>query len=492
MIFKDVVKCVNEYTGIHIGRKVLDVNVEGIFLDSRKCKKNSMFVAYQGAKMNSHNFVESAYDNGARFFILNYVPYILESKEDISYIIVKDSRDALALCSRAYYNYNDEVNLIGITGTNGKTSTTHFINELLINYNINVGSIGTLGVLCNNKPIDKSISASTTPEYPELIDILDTFKKNKVYNCVMETTSHALELKKVHELKFKVGVFTNLTQDHLDFHSTLESYFMAKAKLFEMCDTSFINIDDEWGVKLLEIAKGKVYTYSAKGDKEVDFCAKDVVVTDKYVEYTLNLNGLDERFKIFVPGQFTVYNTMCAILVANVIYGISAEDIRNIFANMNGVPGRMQSIESEKGFNVVVDYAHTPDALENVIKSAKDVAVGRVVTIFGCGGDRDKTKRPIMAEIATSLSDFTVITSDNPRTEEPSSIIDDILKGACKEAKYITVIDREEAIKYAIENAEPDDFIIIAGKGHENYQEVNGVRYSFDDVEIAKKYLGKL
>ncbi len=489
MVFKDVVSCVKEYKGLHIGKKVLDVDVEGIFLDSRKCKKNSIFVAYKGANEDSHNFVESAYENGARFFILNYVPYILESKEDVSYIVVKDSRDALALCSRAFYDYNDDVNLIGITGTNGKTSTTHFINQILLNCGINVGSIGTLGVLCNNKPLDKTITASTTPEYQELIDILDTFKKNKVFNCVMETSSHALDLKKVYNLKFKAGVFTNLTQDHLDFHGTMENYFNAKAKLFKMCEDAFINVDDEWGQKLCALTNGNLYTYSAKENSNSMFSAKDLVVTEKYVEYTLNLNGVDERFKINVPGKFTVYNTMCAILVANITYGISAEKIRNVFDNMNGVPGRMQTINSNKNVTVVVDYAHTPDALDNVIKSARDISNGRVVTVFGCGGDRDKGKRPIMANVSTSLSDLTIITSDNPRTEKPEEIINEILSGVAENSNFIKIIDREDAIKYAIENAQKDDFIIIAGKGHENYQEINGIKYDFDDVEIAKKYL---
>ncbi len=487
MVFKDVVSCVQEYSGLYIGQKVLDVDVEGIFLDSRKCKMNSMFVAYQGAKDNSHNFVESAYENGARFFILNYVPYILESKEDISYIVVKDSRDALALCARAFYNYNDDVNLIGITGTNGKTSTTHFIHKILIECGIQTGSIGTLGVLCNNEHLDKAISASTTPEYQELIDILTAFKKNNVYNCVMETTSHALELKKVHELKFKTGVFTNLTQDHLDFHGTMENYFDSKAKLFTMCEDAFINVDDEWGKKLCEKATGKVYTYSIKEDS--DFKAKDITITDKYVKYTLNLQGVDETFTINIPGLFTVYNTMCAILVANVSYGISAKQIREVFDNMAGVPGRMQAVPCDKDFTVVVDYAHTPDALDNVIKSARQVSKGRVVTVFGCGGDRDKTKRPIMAEISTTLSDCTIITSDNPRTEEPKDIINDILKGVKENSNFIEIIDREEAIKYAVEHAEKDDFIIIAGKGHENYQEINGIKYDFDDLKVAKKYL---
>ncbi len=475
MVFKDVVSCVQEYSGLHIGEKVLNVDVEGIFLDSRKCKKNSMFVAYQGANDNSHNFVGDAYDNGARFFILNYVPYTLESKDDISYIVVKDSRDALALCSRAFYNYNDDVNLIGITGTNGKTSTTHFIHKILLECGINTGSIGTLGVLCNDSHLDKAISASTTPEYPELIDILNTFKNKGVNNCVMETTSHALCLKKVHELKFKVGVFTNLTQDHLDFHGTMENYFNEKAKLFTMCEDAFINVDDEWGKKLCDKATGKVYTYSAKEGVQSDFKAKDVIVTDKDVQFSLKLHGVDETFKINIPGLFTVYNTMVAILVANVSYGISAKAIREVFDNMAGVPGRMQSVPSNKDFTVVVDYAHTPDALDNVINSARDVAKGRVVTIFGCGGDRDRKKRPIMADISTKLSDFTIITSDNPRTEKPEEIIKEITEGVVKNSKYTVIVDREEAIKYAINNSQKDDFIIIAGKGHENYQEINGL-----------------
>ncbi|MFV0441547.1 MAG: UDP-N-acetylmuramoyl-L-alanyl-D-glutamate--2,6-diaminopimelate ligase [Lachnospirales bacterium] len=490
MVFKDLVNCISNYSNLFIGEEVENVDVTGIYIDSRKCDLNSMFVAYKGAVVDSHDFVLEAYKRGARFFVLNFVPYGLESMEDISYIVVKDSRESLALCSKVFYKYNDDVNLIGVTGTNGKTSTTHYIHKILNDCGIYAGSIGTLGVYCKDEKIDKSITASTTPEYVELIDILDYCKSKNVNNCVMEVTSHALYYKKVFNLKFKVGVFTNLTQDHLDFHKTMDNYFDEKCKLFKMCDVAFINIDDSWGEKLVGISPAKNYTYSIEDDKECDFKAKDITVTDKYVEFTVNLNGVDEKFKLNVPGKFTVYNALSAVLVANISYGISANKIRRVFESMAGVPGRMYTVPSEKDFTVVVDYAHTPDALEKVIQSAKEVTSGRVVTIFGCGGDRDRTKRPIMCEIATRLSDFTIITSDNPRTEEPMNIINDVTKGVVSGSSYVEIIDREEAIKYAIENAVKNDFIIIAGKGHEDYQIIGTEKIHFDDVEIAKKYLG--
>ncbi len=488
MTFKELVNCISEYSNLYISEKVKDVSVTGIFIDSRKCTLNSMFVAYKGETQDSHNFVIDAYKLGARFFVLNFVPYQLENLQDISYIVVKDSREALALCSKTFYKYNDYVNLIGITGTNGKTSTTHFVHKLLLENGIGAGSIGTLGVYCNDEKIDKSITAATSPEYVELIDILDHYNKQGVNNCVMEVTSHALHYKKVYNLKFKAGLFTNLTQDHLDFHKTMENYFEAKAKLFKMCEVGFINADDKWGVKLLESNPCKCYTYSVEADS--DYKAYDLDITDKSVAFSVKLSGVEERFKINVPGLFTVYNALGSILVANVIYGIEPSKIRAVFEKMSGVPGRMYTVTEKENYTVVVDYAHTPDALEKVIESARKVAKGRVVTVFGCGGDRDKTKRPIMGNIATSLSDFTIITSDNPRTEEPNSILKDVVAGvkASKDA-YIEIVDREEAIKYAIENAKENDFIIVAGKGHEDYQIIGTTKIHFDDVEVARKYL---
>lgn len=488
MTFKELVNCISEYSNLYISEKVKEFSVTGIYIDSRKCQENSMFVAYKGEVVDSHNFVLDAYKLGARFFVLNFVPYLLENLQDISYIVVKDSREALALCSKTFYKYDDEVNLIGITGTNGKTSTTHFIHKLLLENGIGAGSIGTLGVYCNDEKIDKSITASTSPEYVELIDILDHYEKNGVNNCVMEVTSHALHYKKVYNLKFKAGIFTNLTQDHLDFHKTMENYFEAKAKLFKMCEVGFVNIDDSYGEKLVSQNACKFYTYSV--EKESDYKAYDLDITDKSVAFSVKLNGAEERFKINVPGLFTVYNSLSSILVANIIYGISPSDIRKVFENMAGVPGRMYTVTEKENFTLVVDYAHTPDALEKVIQSAKGVAKGRVVTVFGCGGDRDKTKRPIMGNIATSLSDFSIITSDNPRTEVPEEILKDVVSGVKVESsKYLEVVDREEAIKYAILNAQENDFIIIAGKGHEDYQIIGTTKIHFDDVIVARKYL---
>ncbi|MFV0520301.1 MAG: UDP-N-acetylmuramoyl-L-alanyl-D-glutamate--2,6-diaminopimelate ligase [Lachnospirales bacterium] len=488
MTFKELVNCISEYNNLYISEKVKDVSVTGIFIDSRKCTLNSMFVAYKGETQDSHNFVLDAYNLGARFFVLNFVPYQLENLKDISYIVVKESREALALCSKTFYKYEDYVNLVGITGTNGKTSTTHFIHKILVENGIGAGSIGTLGVYCNEEKIDKAITASTSPEYVELIDILDHLNKNKVSNCIMEVTSHALFYKKVYNLKFKVGVFTNLTQDHLDFHKTMENYFEAKTRLFKMCEVAFVNVDDEWGQKLSSKLPCKGYTYSI--EKDSDYKAYDLDITDKSAAFSVVLDGKEERFKINVPGIFTVYNTLSSILVANVVYGIKPYDIRKVLEKGLGVPGRMFTVTDKENYTVVVDYAHTPDALEKVISSARKVCKGRVVTVFGCGGDRDKTKRPIMGNIATSLSDFSIITSDNPRTEVPSDIIKDVVSGVeVSKDKYIEVVDREEAIKYAISNAKENDFIIIAGKGHEDYQIIGKEKIHFDDVLVAKKYL---
>lgn len=487
MKFNDVVNCLFEYSNVKIADQYKDKEVSGISINSKTCKEDFIFVAYKGEIVDSHNFIMDAYEHGARFFVINYVPFALESMEDVSYVVVKDSRVSLALITKIMYNYNDEVNLIGVTGTNGKTSTTHFINQLLLKSGLNVGSIGTLGVLANDKPVDKEISGSTTPEYVELMEILKYYKEHNIDNCVMEVSSHALELKKVFNLKFKAAIFTNLTQDHLDFHKTMDNYFLAKAKLFNMCDIGFVNADDEWCDKL----KGRVtcdcYTFSV--EKDSDFKAYDVKVTNEYVEFTVDIRGKAETFRLNITGTFTVYNALGSILVAMLAYNIPADVVRRELLEITGVPGRLQSVPNNKGINVIVDYAHTPDALENVISSIRKIGDGEIITVFGCGGDRDKTKRPIMANVATSLSDYTVITSDNPRSEDPSKIVTEVALGAKDDSKFITIVDRREAIKHAIENAKKGDFVIICGKGHETYQILKDETIHFDDAEVARELL---
>ncbi len=487
MLFNELVKCISGYSNIHISKNIETQKVSGIYIDSRACSDNSLFVAYKGENVDSHNFIESAYNNGARFFILNYVPFTLSNKDDIAYIVVRDSRVALALSSKHFYNYNDEVNLVGVTGTNGKTSTTHFINQILINTGNSSGSIGTLGVLANNEKIDMKISASTSPEYVELLDILEHYKLNNIDNCVMEVSSHALELKKVFNLKFRAAVFTNLTQDHLDFHKTMENYFLAKSKLFNMCEIGFANADDDWCEQLVNNTTSNIYTFSI--DNDSDFKAYNITVTDTYVEFTVNIKGKPEQFKINVPGKFTVYNLLSAVLVACIAYNIDAEQVRKALNTISGVPGRMQSVHNDKNINVIVDYAHTPDAIENVINSVKEISKGKITTIFGCGGDRDREKRPIMCEIATRLSDYTVITSDNPRTEDPQKIIAEVAMGAVDNSNFTAIIDRKDAIKHAIQNAEENDFVIICGKGHEDYQIIGTEKIDFDDFVVARQIL---
>ncbi len=466
-------------------------DITNIEMDSRKLKENGCFVAIQGLTVDGHNYIDKAYENGARFFIVERDVKI--SYDDVTVIKVKESRKALAVVAKGVYNSVDEtLNLIGVTGTNGKTSSTYFISHIL-NYVKNKAlSIGTLGVKVGTESgigtedIDLPITASTTPEFTQLFDIFTYAKEKNIKNVVMEVSSHSLELDKVYGLNFEVGIFTNLTQDHLDFHKTMENYLKAKTLLFKQSKVSIINIDDAYAEEVINATTGKVLTYGI--EKPCDYKAENLVLGDTYVEFDLTVNGVTQHFKVNVPGRFTVYNLLGTIGAVLNTTDLSLEEVANALLVCKGVPGRVQTINSKKGFSVVVDYAHTPDALEKVIETVRETTKNKIITVFGCGGDRDSTKRPIMGKIATTLSDFSIITSDNPRFEEPQAILQDVEKGAVGE-NYKMVEDRRDAIKHAIEIANEGDKIIIAGKGHEDYQIIGDKKLHFDDYEVTLELL---
>ncbi|EQK43900.1 UDP-N-acetylmuramyl-tripeptide synthetase family protein [[Clostridium] bifermentans ATCC 638] len=481
MLLKEVIK------GLDIldTKGSLDIEIDNIQYDSRKVGENDLFICVKGFTVDGHKFIDMAIEKGAKAFLVQEDI----QRDGVTFIKVKNTREDMAKVADNFYNHpSQRFDVIGVTGTNGKTSITTFLNEILTSADNKVGLIGTIKISDGDKEIE---SNSTTPESRDLQDYFDQMINNGCKYCAMEVSSHALALNRVAQTKYKVGVFTNLTPDHLDFHKDLEDYRNAKEKLFYMTtNANVINIDDEGGKVIYENIKKldtKCYTYAI--DHEADFMAKDIKIEARGVSYKLVTPTYEEDIFVPVPGKFTVYNTLAVIATCYALE-IPKEIVLNGLKNTGGVAGRFEAISNETGISVIVDYAHTPDALENVIKTAREFVKNRIITVFGCGGDRDTTKRPLMGDIAQKLSDICIVTSDNPRTEDPELIINDILEGLDKSKEnYKVVIDRKEAIKEAIEMAQKGDVILIAGKGHENYQVIGKVKHHFDDKEIANEFL---
>lgn len=462
----------------------IDKDIESIEFDSRKVSKNTLFVCIKGFSVDGHSFIQKAYEKGARVFLIQDNVEILE---DCTYIKVENTRKAMAtVSSNLNNNPTKELKVIGVTGTNGKTSISTFLKELLNLNNSKVGLVGTISIDNGEEIIQ---SKNTTPESADLQKHFKTMLDSGCEYCAMEVSSHSLILNRVDDTEFKIGLFTNLTPDHLDFHNNLDEYRDAKELLFhKTTQANVINIDDEGGKVIANNIKSletPLYTYGI--DNEADFMAKDIKINASGTSYTLVTPTYETDIFIPVPGKFTVYNTL-AVIAACYLLDISIDVIKEGLSNTKGVPGRFETIKNNKGIHVIVDYAHTPDALENVIKTARGFATNRVITVFGCGGDRDNSKRPLMGGIADKLSDIAILTSDNPRTENPMQIIEHVLAGMSSD-RYEVIVDRKEAIKRAIEIAEKDDIVLIAGKGHENYQIIGKNKTHFDDKEIAIEFL---
>ena len=462
----------------------LDTEISDISYDSRSTKPGDLFVAIRGFESDGHRYIPTAVKAGASVVLCEDKP-----EEEIPYVLVQNSRLALALASRNYFgNPGAEMTLVGITGTNGKTTTTMLLKHVLEDcLGAKVGLIGTNQNMIGEKVL---LTERTTPESYELQKIFRQMADEACKYVIMEVSSHSLVLDRVAGLHFEVAVFTNLTQDHLDFHKTMEEYAGAKAMLLERCGKAAVNLDDEWGGYMRERAKCPVLTYSEE-KLEADLIAKDIRLTPSSVKFcALAMDSL-ERVALEIPGKFSVYNAM-SVISAGLLLDIPLAKICDSLKTAKGVKGRMEVVPTPEDFTILIDYAHTPDALENVIKSMKEVAEGRVVVLFGCGGDRDSTKRPIMGEIAVANADFTIITSDNPRTEEPSAIIADILAGVkAPKSRYKVIEDRKQAIAYAIDNHQPGDLIILAGKGHETYQIIGKTKQHMDEREIVAEHLNK-
>lgn len=463
----------------------LDVEIEGIAYDSRSIRQNYLFVCISGSVKDGHDYIDEAVSRGA-------VALLVEKdveREGVAIVQVEQSRKVLPIIASKYYNYpTDTLKLIGITGTNGKTTTTYMVKSILESWNKKVGLIGTISIEIGNKKIQ---STRTTPESLDLQRIFREMLDEGADYGVMEVSSHSLEFGRVDGCKFHTGVFTNLTQDHLDFHKTIENYRKAKEKLFYMTKhANIINIDDKEGRTIASniINKGiPLLTYGI--NEKADIMAKEIKISDEGVVFELITPDFNTKIKSSIPGRFSVYNCLAAASIAYV-EGIDGKTISEGIEKILYVPGRSEVMNIDKPYKIIIDYAHTPDGLENILNSIKYYVKGRIITIFGCGGDRDKTKRPKMGVIAGRLSDYCIITSDNPRTEDPYSIIKQIEEGIKDtNCSYICIESRREAIKHAMEMAKSGDIILLAGKGHETYQVRKDKTIDFDERVIVKELL---
>ena len=480
MKLKDIIK------NLHIVSTNADLNMEisGICYDSRQAKPGDLFVAVRGFESDGHRFIHKALANGASAVLCEVPP-----EGDCAYVQTDDCRLGLALASREFFgNPASEMTLIGITGTNGKTTTSYIMKHMLESaLDAKVGLIGTNGNMIGDEFIH---SEHTTPESYELHKLFHRMLEAGCTHVVMEVSSHSLTLERVAGICFDVAVFTNLTQDHLDFHGTMEAYAEAKRKLFSMCKVGCINIDDPWADFMMQGAACQIKTFSAQTN-HADLAAKDIRLSADRVRFAaVGENGLS-LIKLGIPGMFSVHNAL-GVLSAGLALGISIDKCADAISSASGVKGRVEVVPTDGDYSILIDYAHTPDALENVLKTLKPVTRGRLIALFGCGGDRDRGKRPIMGAIAAANADFCVVTSDNPRTEDPETIIDEIVAGMKNSrTPYKVICDRPTAIAWAIDNVRPGDVILLAGKGHEDYQVVGHEKRHMDEREIVAAHLEK-
>ena len=502
-IFRDV-----EYEILKEGKKF---EIKGIEYDSRKIKEDFIFVAMAGNTVDGHDFIQKAIDSGAKIIITEKNINILEYKnaDDVSFVLVKNIRKKLGIIASNYYGYpQNKIKIIGITGTNGKT-TSSFILENILEKTARIGTTG-------NRILDEEFeTVNTTPESLELIKLIDKSVKKGADYFIMEVSSHALEIGRVDMLKFDSAIFTNLTQDHLDFHKTMENYFNAKKKIFSMLRNDknngkgIINIDDEHGAKIYSEKNKDNYISVSIKNEETDILGDILNYTNNGMKVKINLKNYfkkinshfkdkDEeyeeeyKFEIGLIGEYNLYNVLGCVASA-LSFGIKMNDIIKKLETMPAVPGRFETIKNNMEARIVVDFAHTDDGLLNVGKTLKQITDNQVITIFGAGGDRDHDKRAKMAKAAIQFSDYIILTSDNPRTENPINILADIEKGLIDEKypfdKYLIISDRERAIKHGIKLLKKGDSLLIAGKGHENYQIIGTQKIHFDDRETVRKIL---
>ena len=470
----------------------VNIDIVGIEKNSKEVKNGFLFVAIKGFSTDGHQFVENAIENGAICVMLEEGCDFksLNIPDNVTVLMVKDTRAALAICSANFYgNPSSQLKLIGVTGTKGKTTTTFMIKEILEKAGKKVGLIGTIATYMNGKKVKES--DRTTPESLELQQTFRQMVDAGVEVVVMEVSSQSLKLHRVDKCEFDIVLFTNFSEDHISEkeHPDMKDYFNSKLKLFEMCKTGIVNADDLYAAKIPKLfPESNIVTYGI--DNFANVLAKDITITNSYVDFRVKIIDKNERIKTGIPGRFSVYNSLAAICVAQK-FGISVENILQALEEVR-VPGRSELVDNKMELTIMIDYAHSPESLQNILQAAKSYTRGRVICVFGCGGDRDSGKRPLMGEISGKIADYTIITSDNPRTEEPQKIVEQIEQGVKKtKGKYEVVVDRTEAIEHAIKMANKRDIIILAGKGHEPYQEINGTKYPFDERIIVKDIIDK-
>ncbi|HHV26846.1 MAG TPA: UDP-N-acetylmuramoyl-L-alanyl-D-glutamate--2,6-diaminopimelate ligase [Tissierellia bacterium] len=468
----------------------LEKDIKGISYDSRKVGSNYVFVAIEGFESDGHKYIDQAIEKGATALVVT--KDIKVDEENITVIKVKDTRDSLARISSNFYgNPSEKMKLIGVTGTNGKTSITYLVKSILEKANMKIGIIGTMGSVIGDELFNTS---NTTPESLLIQEYLYHMIEEETKACVMEVSSHSLDLKRVEYCNFDIGIFTNLSRDHLDYHNTIENYFNAKLKLFYMTNKcNIINIDDIYGRRIVEETKDlDISTITYGIVEKATIYATDIEYHLNGVDFKLNTpkGSIDILFNI--PGEFSVYNALAAASCAY-YYGIGLNTIKEGLQSVKGIKGRFEIVPTNRDFSVIIDFAHTPDGLEKVLTTIRQFSEGRVVAVFGAGGNRDRTKRPIMGETVGKYADFLIVTSDNPRHEEPGRIVDDVIEGVKKVNKnYIKIVDRKEAIEYAIKNARSKDIILLAGKGHETYTIIGDEVLPFDERQIVLDVLKKM
>lgn len=482
MVLKDLSR------GLHVlsGSGPDNIEINGIAYDSRKVRKGYLFVCIDGTTADGHDYIAQAVENGAAAVV---VQKDVTVPEGLGVIKTPDTRYALAHLSDAFYGHpTGRFKLIGVTGTKGKTTATFMIKAILESAGKKAGLVGTLGSRIGDRTL---YTERTTPESYDLQSIFSEMVDEGVDNVVMEVSSQGLALHRVSCCDYEIGVFTNLTKDHIGpkEHASMEDYLEAKIKLFKMCKKGLVNTDSEHATEIIKKAECVVLTFGI--EKKADIMAADIIKHPQSVEFTAVTPWFTCRIKVNIPGKFSVYNALAATGVCGML-GIPGDAIRAGLEKVQ-VPGRAELVNTGKDFSVMIDYAHTPDSLENILNTVKDYANGRVVSLFGCGGDRDRTKRPMMGEISGKIADFTIITSDNPRTEDPDAIVKDIEQGIKKTGgRYVSIVDRREAIKYALQSAEAGDVIVLAGKGHETYQTFKDKTIHFDEREVVAEILSEM
>lgn len=486
----------------HVKKTNFNPEIKYLSCSTEDVKENCLFACLKGVNYDGHDFAKKAISSGA-------IAVLTEKELHIpNQILVENSHKAYAkMCANFYGNPAKKLKFIGVTGTNGKTSVTKIIKEILTSQGKTVGLIGTIQNEINYEIIN---SNNTTPTHLEFQKLLNSMIEKNCEYVVMEVSSHALVQERMADTEFEIAIFTNLSQDHLDYHATMKNYFNAKKMLFKRCKTAIICIDDSYGEQLLKEVECRCFSFAIKNEK-ADFLAKEIEMNADGVKYVLQTKNYAEKgnskdfieneeneltvneiIKFSTPGKFSVYNTMAAFICCFLL-GFNKTEIVKILGSCKPIKGRSEKIKTDTNFTVICDYAHSPAGLKNILDSINSYKKTRVITLFGCGGDRDKLKRPKMGEIAAKNSDFLIITSDNPRTEKPEKIIDDIINGVKKtNTPYVKISNRKKAIFYAIKNAKKDDIILLAGKGHETYQVIGTSKIDMDEREIVKEAVEEL